>query len=504
MKTDWTQHPNARVNLSAEELIQAALERNEGSLAANGALVVATGKFTGRSPNDRFFVKNGAAESAISWSKTNKPFSPEAFDKLLGKMTTYLNNREVFIHDGYTCADTHERFTIRTVTEQAWHNLFVHQLFLRFAPGEKISGTPGMTILCAPNFKAKPQNDGTNSDAFIILNFEKKIILIGGTHYAGEMKKSIFTTLNYLLPGRGILTMHCSANVGEKGDTALFFGLSGTGKTTLSADNSRRLIGDDEHAWSDKGIFNIEGGCYAKCIRLSQEFEPQIWNAIRKGTVLENVVMNPETKELNYNDDTLTENTRAAYPIEYIDNAVIPGVGGHPQVIFFLTADAFGVLPPLSKLTPDEAMYHFLSGYTAKLAGTEAGVKEPQATFSNCFGAPFLPRAANFYAKMFGEKLRKHNVPVYLINTGWQGGPYGIGKRISLPHTRAMINACLKGELSKVTFTPIPQFHLSIPSECPGVPIEILNPRKSWDDESAYITQAEKLAELFTKNFAKF
>lgn len=504
MSLDWTKQPNVRVNLVAKELVQEALKRGEGVLAKNGALVVTTGARTGRSPNDRFFVKTPEVKTTIDWGKTNKPFDPKKFDALLEKVTDHLKSREIFVHDGYACADPSRRFTIRTVTELAWHNLFTTQLFLRFAPGKKIGDSPDMTILCAPGFRADPAADGTNSEAFILLNFEKRIILIGGAQYAGEMKKSIFTTLNYLLPGRDILTMHCSANVGPKKDVALFFGLSGTGKTTLSADPQRGLIGDDEHAWNSRGVFNIEGGCYAKCIRLSRDLEPQIWKAIREGTVLENVVIDPKTGALDFNSDALTENTRAAYPIEYIDDAVISGMGGHPKVIFFLTADAFGVLPPVAKLNPEEAMVHFLSGYTAKLAGTETGVKDPQATFSACFGAPFLPRPAKFYAKMFGEKIRKYNVPVYLINTGWQGGPYGVGRRISLPRTRAMIHACLSGEIQKAVFKTVPQFHLSIPTECPGVPADILDPSRSWSDKQAYAAQAAKLAGLFEQNFAKF
>lgn len=492
------------VNLPADDLLQHALNRKEGVLASNGALIVTTGKRTGRSPNDRFFVSSPAIHNKIEWGSGNLSFDPKKFDLLLTKVLNHLKKKEIFIHEGYACANPEQRFTIRVVAELAWHALFANQLFLRFSPNEKLQGEPGMTIIAAPFFLADPKTDGTNSETFIILNFEKKIILIGGTQYAGEIKKSIFTTLNYLLPEKEILTMHCSANVGEKGDTALFFGLSGTGKTTLSADPNRRLIGDDEHAWNNHGIFNLEGGCYAKCINLSQKQESQIWKAIRKGAVVENVVLNPSTKEIDYTDASITENTRAAYPLDYIDNAKIPSVGGHPNVIFFLTADAFGVLPPVSRLTPEEAMYHFLSGYTAKLAGTEAGVKDPQATFSSCFGAPFLPRPATFYAKMFGKKLKTHQVPVYLINTGWIGGPVGVGERISLPHTRAIINACLNGSLLKTNFTPVPQFHLSIPSECPGVPSDILNPVNAWKDKQAYALQAAKLASLFANNYKRF
>ena len=501
---DWTKHPKARINFSVDALLRASLEKKEGELAANGALVVKTGKYTGRSPGDRFIVRDILTEKTVDWGSVNQPFDSKKFDKLCQKVTEFLGSREVFVRDSFACADAAHRFPIRVVTQYAWHNLFAAQLFLRYAPAEKPVAEPAMTILCAPDFKADPAVDGTKSECFIILNLEKKIILIGGTEYAGEIKKSVFSTLNFLLPGQGNLTMHCSANVGPQNDAALFFGLSGTGKTTLSADFRRRLIGDDEHVWSDQGVFNIEGGCYAKCIKLSEKLEPQIWKAIRRGAVLENVVMNPKTKEPDYDDGSLTENTRAAYPIEHIDNAVIPGVGGHPRVIFFLAADAFGVLPPVSKLNPEEAMFHFLSGYTAKLAGTERGVKDPQATFSTCFGAPFLPRPARFYAEMFEKMIERHDVPVYLINTGWTGGPYGVGSRISLPTTRAIIDACIRGDLKKTKFKAIPRFHLSIPEACPGVPAEILNPSQTWRDRQAYEAQAEKLSQLFEQNFRKF
>lgn len=501
---DWTQHPQARWNLSAEALIQEALKRGEGTLAANGALAVRTGKRTGRSPNDRFFVTDPSLDKTIDWGKTNKPFDPAHFDRLLDKVTKYLESREIFVRDAYACADAVNRFPIRVVTEFAWHNLFAQSLFLRYGEGESAAKHPAMTIIAAPKFLANPPSDGTHSEVFILIHLKKRIILIAGTEYAGEIKKAIFTTLNYLLPEKGILPMHCSANVGSRGDVALFFGLSGTGKTTLSADPRRRLIGDDEHAWDDRGVFNLEGGCYAKCIRLSKELEPQIWKAIRRGTVLENVTMDAVSKEIDYNSDATTENTRAAYPLHYIDNAVIPSMGSHPRVIFFLAADAFGVLPPVGRLSPEEAMFHFLSGYTAKLAGTETGVKDPQATFSSCFGAPFLPYPATFYGKMFQEKIAKHKVPVYLINTGWIGGPYGVGKRISLPHTRAIIQAAIDGQFEGVGFKPFSQFRMSIPDECPGLPSKILEPSTLWADKKAYQAQAAKLAQLFEQNFARF
>lgn len=504
MNFDWHQHPNAHFNFSPDRLIQLALRHKEGTLTNNEAFVALTGSRTGRSPQDRFFVQDTENAKQIEWGKTNQPFDSEKFDKLFQKVVTYLKTKEVFIRDAYVCADPSQRFTLKVVTELAWHNLFCHHLFLRYENGDKPPVNPDMTLLVAPHFRADPKIDGTHSETFVILNFQRRIILIGGTHYAGEMKKAIFTTLNYLLPAKGVLTMHCSANIGGEKDVALFFGLSGTGKTTLSADPKRKLIGDDEHAWNDHGVFNLEGGCYAKCIKLSKEFEPQIWGAIKQGTVLENVVMNAETKEADYNDGSITENTRAAYPLYYIPNAVIPSIGGHPKVIFFLTADAFGVLPPVAKLNSEEAMYHFLSGYTSKLAGTEVGVTTPQATFSSCFGAPFLPRAATFYGKMFQQKIAKHQVPVYLINTGWTGGIYGVGKRISLPYTRAIIEACLNGALEKTNFKPNKQFHLNIPGECPGVPKEILEPSNTWKSKEDYALQAEKLANLFAENYKKF
>lgn len=504
MALDWSGHPKAFRDLDSDALVNAALQNREGVLAGNGALVVKTGKRTGRSPGDRFFVTDPSLEKSVDWGKANKPFDPRAFDKLLEKVVQHLSRRRLFVRDAYACADPSNRFPIRVVTEYAWHNLFAHHLFLRYGKGDVSPVEPRMTVICAPTFLANPSEDKTESETFILLNFKRRIILIGGTEYAGEIKKAIFTTLNYLLPEKGILPMHCSANVGGQGDVALFFGLSGTGKTTLSADPARGLIGDDEHAWSDSGVFNLEGGCYAKCIRLSRELEPQIWKAIRRGTVLENVALDPATGQVDYDSDRLTENTRAAYPLSYIDNAVIPSEGGHPKVIFFLAADAFGVLPPVARLDPGEAMYHFLSGYTAKLAGTENGVKDPQATFSSCFGAPFLPRPAAFYGKMFQEKIARHGVPVYLINTGWIGGPYGVGKRIALPHTRAIIQACISSALSRAAYTPVPQFRLSIPKGCPGVPPEILDPSNTWSDKPAYQAQAAKLAALFERNFGRF
>lgn len=488
-------------NLTPAELVEMALERKEGKLTSNGALSVSTGKYTGRSPNDKFIVDIPSVHTHIAWG-ANKPFSADKFDQLYNRMMAYIQNRELFVFDGFGGADSDYRIAVRFINEFAWQNLFVHQLFVRPETGQKLS--PEFKVICLPGFKAIPAIDGTNSEAFIVLNFERNMVLIGGTHYAGEMKKSIFTVMNYRLPLKGIMSMHCSANAGAQGDSALFFGLSGTGKTTLSADPSRQLIGDDEHGWSENGIFNIEGGCYAKCIHLSKSTEPQIWDAIRFGTVLENVYIDEETRKPDYDNDSITENSRAAYPIDYIPNAMIPSTAGHPKSIVFLTADAFGVLPPIAKLTKEQAMYHFLSGYTSKLAGTERGVTEPEATFSTCFGAPFLPLSPLVYAKLLGDKLEKHNTNVFLINTGWSGGPYGVGKRMKLSYTRAMVTAAVEGKLDHVSWELDPIFNVYIPTECPDVPTEVLNPRNTWADKAAYDSQAHQLAQLFTKNFTKF
>lgn len=493
---------NTYYNLSPAELVEMALKRMEGVLTSTGALRVQTGKYTGRSPNDKFIVDASSVHDDIDWG-SNRPFAVEKFNSLYNRMMAYVQNRDVFIFDGFAGADERHRITVRFINEFAWQNLFVHQLFVRPDTNSQIP-EPDYQVICLPGFKAIPEIDGTNSEAFIVLNFEKRMVLIGGTSYAGEMKKSIFTVMNYILPQKGIMSMHCSANAGENGDTALFFGLSGTGKTTLSADPNRRLIGDDEHGWSDDGIFNVEGGCYAKCIHLSHENEPQIWEAIKFGSVLENVIINAETRIADYDDQTITENTRTAYPIDYIPNARVPGIGGHPTTVVFLTADAFGVLPPIAKLNKEQAMYHFLSGYTSKLAGTERGITEPQATFSTCFGAPFLPRSPLVYAKLLGEKLAKYNTSVFLINTGWSGGPYGVGKRMKLSYTRAMVTAAIEGKLNDVKFELDSVFNVYIPTECPGVPSEVLQPRNTWTDKDAYDRQARQLAGLFIKNFGKF
>jgi phosphoenolpyruvate carboxykinase (ATP) len=434
----------------------------------------------------------------------NLPFSPEKFDALYDRVLEYLQDKQLYVQDLFCGADPRYRLPIQVINEYAWHNLFVRQLFIRPTEEELKTHKPEFTIVAAPSFLADPKGDGTNSEVFVIVNFTRKLVIIGGTQYAGEMKKSIFGVMNFLLPQRNVFPMHCSANIGEDGVTALFFGLSGTGKTTLSADPTRRLIGDDEHGWSEDGVFNFEGGCYAKCIKLSEQNEPQIWNALDFGAVLENVILDPVTRVPDYDDDSRTENTRAAYPVEHIDNAVIPGFGGHPKNVVFLTADAFGVLPPVSKLTPEQAMFHFMSGYTAKVAGTEAGVTEPQATFSTCFGAPFMPLAPKVYAEMLGRRLREHNAQCWLVNTGWQGGPYGIGKRMSLPYTRAMVNALVEGELDNVAFEIEPSFGFSIPKAVPGVPSELLNPRNSWKDKAAYDKTAADLSARFEKNFRQF
>jgi phosphoenolpyruvate carboxykinase (ATP) len=491
-------------NLPVDELISIAVDRQEGALASTGALQVFTGKYTGRSPKDKFIVMEPAVKDRIDWGEVNQPITEAQFDRLHKRALDYMEEKELFVFDGYAGADSEYRLPIRIVNEYAWHNLFVRQLFLRPSKQQQLTHNAEFTVIALPGVKADPAQDGTRSETFICVSFEKRLVLIGGTEYAGEMKKSIFSVLNFLLPLQGVVPMHCSANVGENGDVALFFGLSGTGKTTLSADPNRRLIGDDEHGWSEQGVFNFEGGCYAKCVNLSEEKEPQIWQAIGPGAVLENVVLDPDTGIADYDDVRLTENTRAAYPIESIQNALIPGTAGHPRVIIFLTADAFGVLPPISKLSKDQAMYYFLSGYTSKLAGTERGVTEPEATFSACFGGPFLPLHPTVYANMLGQKVAELGVKVYLVNTGWTGGPYGVGKRMNLSYTRAMVTAALDGSIEQAGFTADPIFGLHCPDSINGVSDEILQPRNTWDDKAAYDAAALQLSERFTRNFAKF
>lgn len=495
---------NVKVQLSVPQLVEEATARGEASLTVDGAVVAETGKYTGRSPKDKFFVEEDSSKDKIDWN-TNQAISADVFDRLYAKVINYLKEKEaLFVFKGFAGADKESQQSIQVVNEYAWHNLFCHQLFIRPTEEELASFEAEFTIVSAPSFKANPEVDGTRSEAFVIISLEKKIILIGGTEYAGEMKKSIFSIMNYLLPENDILSMHCSANVGEEGDVALFFGLSGTGKTTLSADADRKLIGDDEHGWSDNGVFNIEGGCYAKTINLSAEKEPEIYNAIRFGSVLENVVVDPETRIPDYDDGSLTENTRAAYPIHYIDNIVTPSVAGHPKTIVFLTADAFGVLPPISKLTKEQAMYHFLSGFTSKLAGTERGVTSPEPVFSTCFGSPFLPLPATVYAEMLGKKIDEHGSQVFLVNTGWTGGEYGVGSRMKLSYTRAMVRAAIDGKLNDVETKQDAVFGLNIPTAIEGVPSEVLNPRDAWADKEAYDQKANYLADLFKENFKKF
>jgi len=491
-------------NLSVPAMVEQIIVRKEGNLSSTGALSVKTGKFTGRSPDDKYIVDDEVTHNSVNWGKVNHPISEENFDKIFRRMKKHIEDKEFFIFDGFVGADQDHRLPIRVINNRAWHNLFARQLFIRPTPEELEDYKPEFTLISCDDFPAIPDEEGTRTETFIIINFKKKLVLIGSTSYAGEIKKAMFSIMNFLLPRKDVFPMHCSANVGKGGDTALFFGLSGTGKTTLSADPDRRLVGDDEHGWSDTGVFNFEGGCYAKCINLKEEKEPQIWNAIRFGSVMENVVMRDSTREPDFDDGSLTENTRVAYPLDYIDGAIIPSVAGHPQVIVFLTADAFGVMPPIAKLTKESAMYHFMSGYTSKLAGTERGITEPKETFSHCFGAPFMPLHAQEYAKMLGKKITEHGTRVYLINTGWTGGPYGVGKRMNLTYTRAMVSAALNGEIDKVPVKHHGIFNLDMPSSCPGVPDEVLDPRNTWSDRDRYDAAAKRLAMLFIKNFEKF
>lgn len=491
-------------NLPAADLYDRAIRDDEGSLVDSGALACSTGKHTGRCPKDKYFVEDRESKDTIWWGKVNQPLSSNHFSALHRHVSEYVRGKRLFVRDMFAGAEQETRVPIRVVTELAWHNLFASQLFIRPATGTTSQHEPRFTVVDLPNCKADPRIHGTRSENFVVISLEHRLVLIGGTAYAGEIKKSIFTLMNYLLPLSGILSMHCSANVGKANDVALFFGLSGTGKTTLSADPQRRLIGDDEHGWSHRGVFNIEGGCYAKCIKLTRENEPQIFDAIRFGAVLENVVVQPETRRADFFSTAMTENTRAAYPVEHITNALIPSVAGHPGHIVFLTCDAFGVLPPISRLSKDQTMYHFLSGYTAKVAGTEAGVTEPEATFSACFGAPFLPLAPEKYATMLGDRMADHKADCWLVNTGWTGGGVGVGQRIKLRHTRAMVSAALEGQLSMVPYDRDPIFGLMVPRSCPDVPGEVLTPRAVWADKAAYDAQAAQLAKLFVQNFAKF
>jgi len=496
---------NVYWNLSTSRLYEEAIRRREGRLAHLGPLVVRTGQYTGRSPNDKFIVVEPSSEANVWWGKVNRPMETEKFNALFRRMLAYLQGKDLFLQDCFIGADTRYRLPVRIITETAWHSLFARNMFIQARPEELRLHKPEFTVINAPHFHADPDVDGTRSEVFIAIHFGLKLILIGGTQYAGEIKKSLFTLMNYLMPMQGVLSMHCSANIGKDGQTAIFFGLSGTGKTTLSADASRTLIGDDEHGWSDHGVFNFEGGCYAKVIRLSPTAEPEIYETTRRfGTILENVSFDSASGRLDLNDESLTENTRAGYPISHIPNATRSGVGGHPKNIIMLTADAFGVLPPVARLTPDQAMYHFLSGYTARVAGTEKGVTEPTATFSACFGGPFLALSPVFYANLLGEKIARHHSNVWLVNTGWSGGPAGVGQRVSIAYTRAMVHAILNGALQDIPTRMDPFFGVAVPEICPDVPSEVLDPRLTWTDSAAYDAQARRVAIMFRDNFKTF
>ncbi|HEX3555234.1 MAG TPA: phosphoenolpyruvate carboxykinase (ATP) [Thermoanaerobaculia bacterium] len=494
-------------NLPPARLVEMAVQRGEAVLAAEGPLVCETGPHTGRSPNDKFLVKDPSIDGDVWWGEVNRPFEREKLDALLARAKEHLKGRDVFVFDGYAGADPRYRINVRVVTEDAWHNLFARNMFIREEdPAVLASFVPNFTVVNVAHLQAEPQRDGTRSSTFILLDLAQRMVLIGGTRYAGEIKKSIFSVMNYYLPKQGVLSMHCSANYGAtKDDVALFFGLSGTGKTTLSADPARTLIGDDEHGWSDDGVFNVEGGCYAKVIRLSPEGEPEIYATTRCfATVLENVACDPQTRKLDLDDDRLTENTRSSYPLTQLANVDLGGQAGHPRNVVFLTCDAFGVLPPISRLTEEQAMYHFLSGYTAKVAGTERGVTEPKVTFSTCFGSPFLPLHPGVYAEMLGRKLKRHGSRVWLLNTGWTGGPYGVGQRIKLGFTRRMVTAALSGELDGVKTWMDPIFGLNVPVKVDGVPDRLLHPRETWQNPADYDAQATKLADMFADNFKKY
>jgi len=498
---------NVYWNLPSEALYEEIIFRNEGKISYNGALVVDTGKHTARSANDKFVVKETESEKNVWWSEYNRPFSVDKFNAVYQRLLGFLQGRDLFVQDCYAGADTDYRLPVRIITEYAWHSQFARNMFIRAETNDELRKfVPDFTVISVPSFKGMPEIDGTLSETFILLNFEQRLCIIGNTGYAGEIKKSVFTILNYLLPLENVLSMHCSANVGKEGESALFFGLSGTGKTTLSADPKRNLIGDDEHGWSDKGIFNIEGGCYAKVINLSPTAEPQIYACTRKfGTILENVVFDPVTRYLDLDDEKLTENTRCAYPLEFIDNAVPEKMAGHPKNIIMLTCDASGVMPPIAKLTPEQAMYHFISGYTSKVSGTEIDLgKEPEITFSACFGAPFMVHHPYHYAEMLKNKILKHNVDCWLVNTGWSGGSYGIGKRMSIHHTRALLNSALEGKLANAEFYTDPVFGFQVPMSCEGVPEKVLKPSDTWDDKAAYEDKYIQLASLFIENFKKF
>ena len=487
-------------NLEPAQLVEHALRRGEGQLSNTGALCVRTGKYTGRSPNDKFIVDSEGVHDDIAWGKINVPTTQAVFDALYEKMVAYLQNREIFVFDGFAGADSRHTKAFRIVNELASQNLFIHQLLLRPTAEQLADYKADFTIICVPGFKCDPQRDHTHSEAAIMIDYEKKLVLIAGSQYAGEIKKSVFSVMNYLMPKEGVFPMHCSANIGKDGDSAIFFGLSGTGKTTLSADPNRKLIGDDEHGWADESVFNFEGGCYAKCIDLTEESEPEIYCAIRFGALVENVIVDPETRRPDYADSSLTENTRVGYPVDYIPNAAIPGVCATPKTVIFLTADAYGVLPPISRLDEKQAMYYFVSGFTSKLAGTERGITSPVPTFSTCFGAPFMPLDPSVYAKMLAEKVAKSGAKVYLVNTGWNG----TGKRMKLSYTRAMVTAALNGELEKAEFVTDPYFGVAVPTSCPNVPEELMIPANTWKDNAAYEAKAKEMARSFVENFKKY
>jgi len=493
-------------NLPTPVLYEEAVKRGEGQIAYRGPLVINTGKHTGRSVSDRFIVEEAASKSHVSWGKTNRPISEESFTTLVARITAYYQHKDIFVQDSFAGADPQLQIPLRVITENALHALFARTMFVRPDGHDFSSHVPEITVLHAPDFHAVPHLDDTRTDTFILLHLTRKMVLIGGTAYAGEIKKAVFSLLNYLMPLQNVLSMHCSANINKAGETSVFFGLSGTGKTTLSADPSRGLIGDDEHGWSDRGVYNFEGGCYAKVIKLSPQEEPEIFERTQSfGTILENVVLNPVTRRLDLNDASITENTRAAYPLQLISYAVRPSVGGHARNIVLLTCDASGIMPPLSRLTPAQAMYHFVTGYSAKVAGTESGMgKDPEATFSTCFGAPFMIHPPGLYAKLLGEKIRDHGSVCWLLNTGWSGGPFGVGKRMKISHTRALLNAALDGKLRDTKTVVEPVFGLTVPQECPGVPSEILLPRDTWPDKKAYDVRAADLASQFKKNFQQY
>jgi phosphoenolpyruvate carboxykinase (ATP) len=487
-------------------LYEQIVKLGEGLVSHLGAITVKTGHYTGRAANEKFIVDEPSCHDHINWGKVNRPFDPANFDGLYKRMLAYMHGKDLFVQDCFAGASPDHRLPVRIITERAWHSLFARNMFVRATPAELINHEPRFTVIDMPSFHAVPQVDGTNTETFIIINFAKRVVIIGGTSYAGEIKKSIFTILNYLLPLQSkVMSMHCSANTGESGDVAVFFGLSGTGKTTLSAAPNRSLIGDDEHGWDDRGVFNFEGGCYAKIIKLSRESEPEIYETTRRfGTILENVAIDTVTRRIDLDDDSFTENTRASYPITHIPNIVPSGMGGHPTNVIMLTCDAFGVLPPIARLSREQAMYHFLSGYTAKVAGTEAGITEPQVTFSSCFGAPFMPLHPSVYAELLKEQIAGHKVNCWLVNTGWSGGGYGVGSRMKIAYSRALVNAALDGTLAAGEFEKDAVFGLDIPKACPGVPAEVLNPRNVWADKAAYDATAKDLVVRFRKNFEQF